>query len=315
MAYVAFTVPALAIAPIAGYLRETEVARQIMIIGGIVCLMAVAMHLLGLGTDRSNFDHTLRLGFEAVNPITLGHVATSTILAAVTLLHYRASMVVKIFAVAMLPVALTCLVLAASRGPFLALFVSALVYIIYRGNRRTWLFVTIALGVGVVAFVASGEGSQLLVRFEGIDEERSALERLVLQGNAIAQFLDHPLLGSAFLELEFLAYPHNMFIETAMALGIMGLALMGGLLIKVSVETNRRLRTGQILVPLLLVQYFLGFQFSGALWGYATFWGLVAIVLGARRNRPARAMHHITRESKAIAPPDAMLQVLTVTPP
>ena len=74
------------------------------------------------------------------------------------------------------------------------------------------------------------EDGELWRRFSTIEEDVSALDRLLLQGNAISQYLDRPILGSAFVELRLLTYPHNLFIETAMALGVVGLVVLVAML-------------------------------------------------------------------------------------
>ena len=291
---IAVLVPAAALGLVAGQLREEQAAQAIALTGGLVCVMAVTMYFMEWGMDRSLTEQTRRLSFEAVNPITLGHVAVTTIIAALAILRRGRRGWQRGLAPVLMGIALTCLVLAASRAPLLVLGVCGLTYAVSAGSWRTRLLLLgSALLIGTAASLSTGGESELFVRFSDIEEDDSSLQRLLLQANAITQFLGSPILGSAFTELEFLEYPHNLFIETGMALGVVGLVVMVMLIYLAGVQLVRSLRAGEVLVPLLLLQYFLAIQFSGSLWGSTSFWALMAVVLGLQSarapQRPARA--------------------------
>ena len=281
--------PATALGLVAGQLHEDHAAQAIALVGGLVCAMAVTMHFMGWGLDRALTEQTHRLSFEAVNPITLGHVAVTTVLAALALLQRPGHGWRRVLAPVLIGIALTCLVLAASRAPLLALGVCGLTYAVSTASWRTRLLLLFAtLLIGTAAVLSTGGESELFVRFSDIEEDDSSMQRLLLQANAITQFLASPILGSAFTELEFLEYPHNLFVETGMALGVVGLVVMFMLIYLAGVQLVRSLRVGEVLVPLLLLQYFVAFQFSGSLWGSAGFWALMAVVLGLRPVPAAR---------------------------
>ena len=282
-------IPAAALGVVAGQLREDQAAEAIALTGGLVCVMAVTMYFMDWGMDRSLTEQSRRLSFEAVNPITLGHVAVTTIIAALSILQRGRRGWQRGLAPVLVGIALTCLVLAASRAPLLVLGVCGLTYAVSTGSWRTrLLFLGAALMIGTAVVLSTGGESELFVRFSDLEEDDSALQRLLLQANAITQFLGSPILGSAFTELEFLEYPHNLFIETGMALGLVGLVVMVMLIYVAGVQLVRRLRAGEVLVPLLLLQYFVAIQFSGSLWGSTSFWALMAVVLGLHSARAPR---------------------------
>ena len=282
-------IPAAALGLVAGQLREDQAAAAVALMGGLVCVMAVTMYYMDWGMDRSLTEQSRRLSFEAVNPITLGHVAVTTIIAAMSILQRGRRGWQRGLAPVLVGIALTCLVLAASRAPLLVLGVCGLTYAASMGSWRTrLLFLGAALMIGTAVVLSAGGESELFVRFSALEEDDSALQRLLLQANAITQFLGSPILGSAFTELEFLEYPHNLFIETGMALGMVGLVVMVMLIYAAGVQFVRRLRAGEVLVPLLLLQYFVAIQFSGSLWGSTSFWALMAVVLGLQSARAPR---------------------------
>ncbi len=267
-------IPCRALALGAPALSERNAVQSLVWIGTAICAAAVLMHFLQVGSERSLTERTGRLSFEAINPITLGHVATTTLIAVLCLTQRRLSAMNWMALIPAVLVAGTCLVLAASRGPVVALALAAIAFV---ASTRRWRWLLL-MALLLLPQLPSQDG-ELWVRFASIDEDDSALQRLLLQGNAIAQFLSHPLLGNAFVELEFLEYPHNLFIESAMALGIVGSAILVTVLFKALLAALRLSRRGQLLIPLLFVQYFVSAQLSGAIWGNAGLWATTALLI------------------------------------
>jgi O-antigen ligase len=258
-------------------LGEKRAAWQLALAGGAICGLAVLMSLLGLGAARTYDPWSTggRLSFEALNPITLGHIGASTLIALLSLTRTRMPMANFVVLIALAAIAVWTMLAAGSRGPIISLACAGLVYAAMTA-RFGWILVIIG---AVVAMVLFGENS-LLTRFEGATSDESALIRLAIQGNAVIQFLGSPILGSAYTELESLEYPHNLFIETAMAMGLVGLLLLFIVLFRSARIAWRSLKEGRTLIPLLFVQSFIGLQFSGSIWG-ATGLYLTVMVLGS----------------------------------
>lgn len=261
---------------------ERRAVRLLVSLGGVVCIGAVVMNTFGLGQARSLGDITDRLYFEALNPISLGHAAVTTLIAALCATRHRPDKARLLFTLVVAVAAGVCVALSGSRGPTLALGVCALLFVTATG-RWGWL----ALALLVFVPLALNSDADLWQRFSTVTEDDSALERLLLQGNAIQQFLARPLLGSAYVELEFKDYPHNLFIECAMALGVVGLGVLAATLWRAAKNAVALVRRGHLLLPLLFTQYFVAAQFSGALWGSAALWACAALLVGL--TRPATA--------------------------
>lgn len=266
--------PCAALALAAPGMPERPAALLLVAIGGAVSAGAVLMQLLGLGMDHSLTEQTGRLSFEAVNPITLGHVAATTLIASLCLMRHRLGIFRMGWVIAAAFAAGVCLLLSASRGPALALALCTLVFVLAIG-RWSWVMLITLLLVPAVL----NEGSELWLRFVGIAEDESTSERLLLYNNAISQFLAHPLFGSAFVDPDTLTYPHNLFIETAMALGVVGLGALMPVLARASLRAIKQLRRNNILVPLLFVQYLFAAQLSGAIYGSAALWMTTALLV------------------------------------
>jgi O-antigen ligase len=132
----------------------------------------------------------------------------------------------------------------------------------------------------------------LFARLLAGGEDESSMERLLLQSNAIGLFMQSPLIGSAFAEFELDTYPHNVFIETAMALGVVGLVALAWAL----KDGIRGLRSAphrqSLLLAMVFVQYLCAFQFSGAIYGSAVFWATLAWFSAVRKRAPGRRPTH-----------------------
>ena len=267
--------PGIALGLSATALNQRYAAILILRLGGCFCLLAVLMHVLQIGQARSLYMATERLFFEALNPISIGHASTTTLIAALCLVTQKQTGSRLILIALISAVASYTLVLSGSRGPSLALAICALIFVVKTGRWR-WL-ILIAL---VMIPQIMGDDNELRQRFGTIAEDNSAIERLLIQGNALQQFLANPFLGSAYVEIESLEYPHNIFIEAGMSMGFVGLVVLLAILWRATKKAKTLLSHGQLLVPLLFVQYLVSAQFSGALWGYSQLWVALSILVG-----------------------------------
>ena len=267
-------VPCTSIMISAWAVNETQLVRFFFITGQSICFFVVMMNLFGIGLSTSLTEETGRLSFEAVNPITLGHVGTSTILAGIAILNRRSSAAAWVSVAPGIIFAFICLILAASRGPMVAL-VAGLIFFAFA--RRHYVFVIFGLGAFVayiIAQAASGNPIEIYARFSNISEDESALERLLIQANAVDQFLTSPWLGSAYIERVTGFIPHNMLIESAMALGVGGAILFTLLAIRGLRRSLMLAKTGSVLLPMLFIQSLANSQLSGSLWQSADFWAM-----------------------------------------
>lgn len=277
-----------------GRLPEAATAWRLGLLGASSCLLAVAMQTFGLGAAQTidPFFTGGRLMFESVNAITLGHTATTTLVCVLCLLRTRPSVRQKILLGTMGLFAGLCLVATGSRGPVVALAACGLAYALV-SRHRWWVVVMVLLLVPPIL----SPDTELTQRFGTIaGEDTSSLERLILQTNALQQFLDHPVLGSAYVELVSGSYPHNLVVETAMALGVPGLLVLLLVLGGAAVGARRQIRHGRLLVALLFIQYLVSAQVSGAVWGLQL-WIVVALICKEhRRASPKGAQRRVRPE-------------------
>jgi O-antigen ligase len=280
MAFVFFVatvlLPSVAVVTGIRMASEEEIARLMFLVGTAVSFIAVGLLYFGIGQGESGLE-TGRLSFDAVNPITLGHAGATTLIAAISCWYQaRRAIPFWLFAIGTTAGAI-CLVMAASRGPFVALGACLIVFAI---GRKKWGLLAVALAMLLYSVTQIPmDRLEILQRFSTVSEDESSLERLLIQANAIQQFLQNPWFGSAYAELISGQYPHNLFIETAMALGVGGLLLVVVIIIRASRASLVALRSNSLLVPLLFVQYFVAAQFSGSIWGAGAFWASTTFIL------------------------------------
>jgi O-antigen ligase len=279
-------IPGIALMIIAHARNERSLAQTMFLVGSAVSVLAVVLMLLGFGGSRSMTEETGRLSFDTVNPILFGHAGATTIIAALAAWQQSRPTERSILLVGA-GFGAACLLLAASRGPLLSLIVALTVYAYVR-RKWGWVVLAALAGASFLPSLLSSDSFELAARFSNIEEDDSALERLAVQANALQQFLDNPLFGNAFVEPVLGEYPHNLVLESGMALGVPGLLLFLVICIRGWLRAIAELRSGLVLIPLLFFQYLVAAQLSGALWGASAFWMSTILLMGYRAEVPSR---------------------------
>jgi hypothetical protein len=266
-------IPATAVMVAGGNFDELITARVIFIICALTSFFSIIMNAIGF-TELT--VQTGRLQFDTVNAITLGHSGVSSLIAGFVIWPSLRTPAARVLVGAGVLASLVLVVLAASRGPVLALVLVIVSFLVLRGQ---WGL--IAAGVLSAAFLIPSllfaDGFTIFSRFTDLGRDLSVLERLDIQKNAVDQFVDSPIFGSAHVELVSGYYPHNLFIEAAMALGIFGLLVYLLIVMRSGYLAFLQLRRGGILMPLLFVQYFVNGNLSDYLLGGA-FWLIMAMI-------------------------------------
>lgn len=269
--------PCLAAAiAIHGY-DETKFALSTFWVGTIACVSITLLHLAGWA-DRD--AESGRLSFDALNPITVGFTGLFTLLAIIMLWRKRPNMF-PIFLIGGAFAAYS-IVEAASRGPAAAgAFTIAILALV----RRNYLVFAVLLIAGAwFVYFADNSTLRLLSRFEGIGTDASSSERLFFMQNAINEALDHPLFGHAYAETVTFNSPHNLLIESGLAIGMGGVALMAVLYYQIARRAWRFAKVQYTFLAALLCCAFVNANVSASLWSSVEFWlPLILSVEVARR--------------------------------
>lgn len=252
---------------------ESLIAKSIIVIATIGCCLAFVMNSLGWAADNSLAADSGRLSFNALNPITIGHLAVTNIIACLFMMDqswrkYRFALFMIIIFSAW------CLMLTASRGPLISL-IACVVCFCWVTKRKKILITGTLLSLPLFGFLFAS----FLNRSDSFSEDLSVLERFSIQSRAIEQALDNPVLGSAYVELVSMEYPHNLFLEMFLSLGFFGLTLIIFFMINVCFACRDALRCKRFLILLLFLQFFIAIQFSGAIWNGSVFWITAAMLL------------------------------------
>ena len=122
----------------------------------------------------------------------------------------------------------------------------------------------------------------LIDRFAGLTGDASTSDRLRILSEAIYQFEESPLLGSAVVEYTSRFYPHNIIVESLMAGGVIGFALLAlMLLLAVRHAVALGLKgDSNLWVAVLFLQFSIDAMFSGSLYFSPQFWVLSIVMLG-----------------------------------
>jgi O-antigen ligase len=173
-------------------------------------------------------------------PIALARSSADGILIAIYAVLAASRASVRLWALAVLPVLVVAMLAAGSRGPVLAFLFGliALIALTAAGGRarRRLLLVGAGLLVATVIVPLVVPGSALGRALSAIVGGASGLStngRAHLWSQAFTAFAEHPLLGigtGGFAALSAETYPHNILLESACELGLVGALVMLGIL-------------------------------------------------------------------------------------
>ena len=272
-------IPGLAVALLSAESIDWRLtATRMLWIGAAFCTAAVTSFHFGLGRESESILMAGRLEFDTVNTITIGHTAVTTVIAALCLSSDCERKARKAWLLIVCIPALVALVLSGARGPAVSLAVCVTALLVV--TRHWWLlFFTLLAGLVFVAQPENELARRFMALLEPTLEDASSLERITLIRNALQQFVENPLLGGQLIDSEYLSYPHNLFLEALMAMGVVGALALAAILTRSALRATHLLNQGNLFVPLVLLQYFIAAQFSGAIWGWSAMWVPLASII------------------------------------
>ena len=273
---------------------DPVLSRWVLGVGVATMLLTLAARQLGLAYNpwADQGVETTRLGFEAVNPISLGYAAAITLWAAIfNLTAYRGRIRWILLSLLALPTSSIVLLAAGSRGPLIAAVVGGVWFGLTRMSRFAYL------APAALILLLGGITQQFIFQHTiatltgGWSSDGSALERLAMQSWAIRDFVSAPFFGLHYASVasEGGWHPHNILIETAMALGIVGLLLMSVVLFRTGVRVFNGFNRDYPFMTVLLVLHAVNGVLSDALWGSGAFFALLMVCLVVRLQPVAAA--------------------------
>jgi O-antigen ligase len=228
-------------------------------------------------------EETGRLSSESVNPITVGYLSASLMFSMLCVYLASDKKPLWLLFLSMLIVLLSIhgITQAASKGPTVAVL-AVMLFFYFKGQVSGWLVLaSIAVG-SVYAVVAE---MPIAVRIGSIQEDASTQDRLEMILDTLDQISASPWFGSAFVELNSGFYPHNQFLEAAMALGIpLGISYLslcayaGYLVVRTKIGDN-------LFLSSCYISALVNSVFSGSIWGNAALWLSLATILSLEQMR------------------------------
>jgi hypothetical protein len=262
---------------------DQTIARCIVALGLVEVTLALAAQTFALAENPwGAVSDERRLGFVGLNPISLGYLATTTVIASgflLTLPYEKYKW--KAFSVAGLLLGCTVMLAAGSRGPIISIAICMVFYAVTKIQRTLTLAPTVLLGL--TFGIAQTDVVERLVQTinGGWQKDGSSLLRIESQRLAIADFQDSPIIGKHFSNptSSLGDYPHNILIESLMALGLLGSIILIFCVLRALKNATLHHVKVRPLITILFVQSFVNSLLSGALWGVDTFYILALLML------------------------------------
>ena len=285
----ASAIPALLMGRAALALRENDLRLLMTAYLGLFALV-MALNIGDLSDVGSE-----RLMLTKINPIALAYICSSFLL--YYLVFWRASKRVLIETVLAAPFLITIIAMARSRGMMIATAATLVVYVLaLRGTARIFAAVGVGAGALILAVFAFPEQFALMTEALGrIDTENdmsTAGRALSFQG-AWHQFLEDPAFGRYAIELLTNYYPHNIYLEALMAVGLTGSILFAfhiafSVRAAIAIIRDKAAPRMHLFVALLFIRDAVGAAASGAVWSASGFW-ITSFVIIAVRSRIRRS--------------------------
>ena len=287
--------PAFALSGVSNKIEESEIIKFYKLFLWISPIVLLTI----LGTENFSFEapggytvQTNRMGLKSLNPIFAGHFAVSVFIVAVysfTLFKLNFFKLIALFA--LLIISFQVIIGSGSRGPLVA-GILALLIIELGFFKLMFLFsvfliiVTTGILPSIEEIPSALEGFAIFERLIGtLDTFSQGDGRIAQYSSAILLISESPLTGGYLEDPQFKIYPHNIILESIMAIGFLGGLILIYLMYH-SVKTSILLlekRPEFKALSILLIQYIIAAQFSGSIYTSTTMWVLIGFFCASRR--------------------------------
>ena len=290
---------------VARYARQFRTLTTWLVVVAAATAIVLA-HGLSSGQAQATVGGRFSLDQQA-SPIGLGRAAAQGIMIAVFVVLAVGPPLLRLFALAAIPVVAVSFIAAGSRGPVLGLVVGIVVLLALalreRRSRARVVLVAVAgiAGALLVTQLVPGQDVQRsLSVLTGSGNGLSSNGRNALWSEAWQTFHQHPLAGGgtgSFAAVEPVdLFPHNVFLELGAEVGIAGalavLAVIGGAvaaLRKASRLAAGRMRLEVALVAALLAAAVVNAQVSSDVTSNSAVWVAAGLALGLALRAAALA--------------------------
>lgn len=267
-----------------------------LVVGGLLLLRSRTL----FGTDFARYGGygEMTALFVDFNPLHFAYLGSALLVLAVYAVLYGPWRGMRRLALvgALAGIGALLLLLGSGRGAVFAVLITASMAMAARLRRVrdlprvvASLTVVAVIGYGFYEYGERTIGSDLIRRLEVVADGANVTSpagRLALQSEAFEAFAQAPLIGYGLGLPSNGAYPHNYFIESLLATGLLGGSLFAVYALATLVASWRLLRSGHesAWVAMLAIHYFIAVQVSSGLATDSAFWLSSAAVLSTSQT-------------------------------
>jgi len=293
---------------------------------GLVGTLAVFGEVLNL-FHANSMTFTGRLSTITVNPITLGHISVTLLIATIAW-TIKTPQLQQWLIILLSALGIIVLSLAGSRGPFLAILAALtgiLAAHVIKNNWSSVKYLVLMIMLVLLIFWRPIPMNNLISQsywelqytlLPNQDEKkRQELEKILLTkqaqidayeyssrtsltGNStqlrilmwkksLNTIKHYPWIGKSNKEVYSNGYPHNLILEAFQNLGIFGGTMFIVLLAKGIHRAWQQLKLNNMLIPMLFIQALVACQFSGSLFSQVQLWTTLALLLSLNTVKTA----------------------------
>ncbi len=280
-------IPFIGISVARGYFDE----RRAILAMAFVCgptIIYLSFSALGLAAS-SRIEETGRLGFDSLNAVSVGYVALYG-LVAITMTVKMARPLVRVFLLfPLILLASYMLILASARGAVVGAVLCLLAVSVRNG--RVLAVSAIALVFGYVLFSSAMMDLPIVQRIFSTGTDMSSIERFDRIESSYRFMMDNLIFGYGYIETRYYSFPHNLLLESGLALGLVGFVVMGLLQLRFAQLIWTGLNTNRRFVSMLGIIGLSASWLSTTLWGSTPFWTpLVILIAVASEERIRRRL-------------------------
>lgn len=284
--------------------------RHIVKIMPVVCLIFLVGLLMNYDLLLESSEHIMQL--DKINHISMANTAATFLI--YYFLAFNVSKTTKTEAMIFGPILLLVFVYAQSRGATYAMVGALAVYfIVSKGKEKYITLLSVTLIIIVLGYFVGTETADVVIERMQTTEDASTEAHMESYQTAWQQFMNDFWIGRYIVDMETTTYPHNFYLESLMAVGLLGSL---PLFIHLGFATNAALRTIRnkkygLIGSLVAVLYFrdaINVAGSGAVWSNTEFWITSTLILSlwyfkkptARSTRSrVKKRHHRKRSGRS----------------
>lgn len=268
---------------------------SLILIAGSGCTLIFITRALGFAAGADIGEQTGRLYFESLNPTQIAY-AGFAVFASTLALWSRSPLWVRAILIVQCAIAALLMVDAASRGPLVALVLS---FGFIAWSQKRFLLLALLLMAGAVLALFVSDSSLVLVdRLTTSGVDQSSIERLEFIQSNFLTAIENPLFGAAYVDPVSQNYPHLTVLESAVAIGVGGAALMLFIQWRMLLDGLWLGKHRDLLMTMMVIAVLVQAYLSGSIWQSADFWA-VAGLSSAWVTAARRSQHHMLHHAPA----------------